>query len=171
MESMEKPIVTSTSARRDGTFGLRFIFLLVIGCSLFFTLFSVWPPLAIAAAMILTPAIIRTGNIENQYRLQFLDFGWRERGRFFAQSLGMMLNTVLIASAVFVATCFFCAVCGYAFGAVFSSSVTSPKDVAFVGATGGALWGVLASLVAIAWYWNRSWLPNINYRGEDLGKK
>ena len=167
-QTMQNPTATSSVRNRsDATFGLRFIFGIVIGCSVFFGLFSLWPPLAITLALILTPAIIRTGNIENAYRFNRTNFGWRKRTTYFIYSVGMMMNTALLAAAAFAATCLVCSLFGYGFGQLFDSSLSTPLEFAFVGATGGAVWGITCSLITIGWYWNKNWLPEIDFNSKE----
>ena len=149
-------------------FSLRFVFGIVIACSLFFALFSLSSIAAIALTIFITPAIIRTGNIESQFRQYNIHLNTSQRGFFFLSSIGLMFNSVIIGVIAFAAVCIGCSLLGYGFALAFGSSVTSPTEVAFVGAASGAIWGLIAGIVTVGWYWNLNWIPDIDYRDESL---
>ncbi len=150
--------------RSKSSFSLRFVFGIVISCSLFFALFSLSSTAAIALTVLVTPAIIRTGNIESQFRQYSIELNWRQRSYFFLSSLGLMLNSVFIGLIAFAAVCIGCTLLGYGFALAFGSAVTSPMEVAFVGAASGVVWGIIAGIVTVGWYWNLNWIPDIDFK-------
>ena len=119
-------------------------------------------------ALVAAPSIIRTGSVEHHYRLHFQEFGWRERSRYFLDSIAKVINSTLLAVSVMMGVCLFCGVLAYSFGWLFQDSFTRPMEVAFVGVLGGMVPGVTLSLVSFCWYWSKRWLPELRMPSADF---
>ena len=127
---------------------------------------NISPILAIAITVVFTLATVRTANIESQFRQNRVRLGIRHRSYFFVRSIGLVFNTVAIAAIAFSGICIGCALLAYGFAVLMQPGI-SPKELAFIGAASGVVWGAVGGVVCVGWYWHQRWIPDLDYASTE----
>ena len=160
-------MVEITSQPAHSTFSLAFLMQVTTGCSLFFAVLILNPPLAIFGAIVVAPAIIRTGVAAEKYRSKKLPFGWGKRIEVFIRSLAFVCVFLVTGSFVFVSSCVVFCLFGYGFGSLYGDA-DSALAMAFISGIAGVVWGIASSMVTSFAVCNRHWDP---LRFENRGNR
>ncbi len=137
-----------SEASASSTFSLRLLFQVVTATAVFFGVFRVFPELAIAVGMLVTPAFIRTTWAAEQYRLTRRAFPFAERIRCFFSSMLLVMFAVMAGMASFALVSML-----FGFLALLLGSAIGLGDMGFdtavVGTAGGMVWGMAAAILVV----------------------
>ena len=151
---------STRNAISPNSFSLSLLMQIVTGGSIFWAVLVVNPPLAIIGAVLSTPAIIRTGWVAEQLRVEHLPFQWHTRFFVFVRSLFFVCVVALLSAVAFVSVCVICGIGGFAFGKVMGSYDNSAMDMAAVGSVSGVIWGMGVSAIVAMFLLTRYWRPS-----------
>ena len=156
VQNSHAPSVDRRKAIGQSSFTLTTLFQIITGCSIFFAVVQTSPLFAILGTLILTPAIVRTAIASDLYLQKGIRFNIYLRVRYFFESTGLTVVTLIFSVAAFaVTTLLFGMICGIAAFVIGLKSLAI--DIAFIGTACGMIWGTTAGLVVLVlctqkWY-------------------
>ncbi len=156
VQNSHTPSVDRRKAIGQSSFTLTTLFQIITGCSIFFAVVQTSPLFAILGTLILTPAIVRTAIASDLYLQKGIRFNIYLRVRYFFESTGLTVVTLIFSVAAFaVTTLLFGMICGIAAFVIGLKSLAI--DIAFIGTACGMIWGTTAGLVVLVlctqkWY-------------------
>ena len=156
VQNSHTPSVDRRKAIGQSSFTLTTLFQIITGCSIFFAVVQTSPLFAILGTLILTPAIVRTAIASDLYLQKGIRFNIYLRVRYFLESTGLTVVTLIFSVAAFaVTTLLFGMICGIAAFVIGLKSLAI--DIAFIGTACGMIWGTTAGLVVLVlctqkWY-------------------
>ena len=130
VQTYAAPSVDRRKALGQSSFTLTTLFQIITGCSIFFAVVQTSPLFAILGTLILTPAIVRTAIASDLYLQKGIRFNISLRVRYFFESTGLTVVTLIFSAAAFaVTTLMFGVICGItAFVICLLYTSPSPRD-------------------------------------------
>jgi len=156
VQTYAAPSVDRRKALGQSSFTLTTLFQIITGCSIFFAVVQTSPLFAILGTLILTPAIVRTAIASDLYLQKGIRFNISLRVRYFFESTGLTVVTLIFSAAAFaVTTLMFGVICGITAFVIGQKSIAI--DIAFIGTACGMIWGTTAGLIVLVlciqkWY-------------------